>query len=82
MEIFPKGVSKAQGIQDLCTITGISRENTLSVGNDYNDTEMLDFTQHSYVVDNAPGDLKLKYLISLAHHENGFSHAVSKHISE
>lgn len=82
MEIFPKGVSKAQGIQDLCTITGISRENTLSVGNDYNDTEMLDFTRHSYVVDNAPGDLKLKYLISLAYHENGFSHAVSQHISE
>lgn len=82
MEIFPKGVSKAQGIQDLCTITGISRENTLSIGNDYNDTEMLDFTRHSYVVDNAPGDLKLKYLISLAHHENGFSHAVNQHISE
>lgn len=82
MEIFPKGVSKAQGIEELCRITGISRENTLSIGNDYNDTEMLDFTKHSYVVDNAPGDLKLKYLISLAYHENGFSHAVNLHISE
>lgn len=81
MEIFPKGVSKAQGIQELCRITGISRESTLSIGNDYNDTEMLDFTQHSYVVDNAPGDLKLKYLISLAHHDNGFSHAVNQHIT-
>ncbi len=82
MEIFPKGVSKAQGIEDICKITGISRENTLSIGNDYNDMEMLDYTKHSYVVDNAPGDLKLKYLISLAHHENGFSHAVNQHISE
>lgn len=82
MEIFPRGVSKAQGIEDICGITGISRENTLSIGNDYNDLEMLEYTRHSYVVDNAPEDLKLKYLISLAHHENGFSHAVKKHISE
>jgi Cof subfamily protein (haloacid dehalogenase superfamily) len=81
MEIFPMGVSKAQGIEEICNITGIYRENTLSIGNDYNDLEMLEYTQHSYVVDNAPEDLKLKYLISLAHHENGFSHAVNKHIT-
>jgi Cof subfamily protein (haloacid dehalogenase superfamily) len=80
MEIFPQGVSKARGIEEICRITGISRENTLSIGNDYNDLEMLEFTKHSYVVDNAPEDLKLKYLISLGHHQDGFSHAVNKHI--
>jgi Cof subfamily protein (haloacid dehalogenase superfamily) len=80
MEIFPKGVSKAKGIEEICRITGINRENTLSIGNDYNDLEMLEYTRHSYVVDNAPEELKLKYLISLGHHENGFSHAVDKHI--
>lgn len=81
MEIFPKGVSKALGIEKICSITGIARENTLSIGNDYNDLEMLEYTQHSYVVDNAPEELKLKYLISLAHHDDGFSHAVNKHIA-
>jgi Cof subfamily protein (haloacid dehalogenase superfamily) len=80
LEIFPKGVSKSQGIEEICRITGIKRENTLSIGNDYNDLDMLDYTRHSYVVDNAPEELKLRYLISLAHHENGFSHAVNKHI--
>lgn len=80
MEIFPKGVSKAQGIEEICRISGISRENTLSIGNDYNDLEMLEFTHHSYVVGNAPEELKMKYLISLAHHEDGFSHAVNQHI--
>ncbi len=80
MEIFPKGVSKARGIEEICGITGIKRENTLSIGNDYNDLEMLEYTRHSYVVNNAPEELKLKYLISLGHHENGFSHAVDKHI--
>jgi len=80
MEIFPNTVSKAHGIEEICRITGIARENTLGIGNDFNDLEMLDFTQHSYVVDNAPEELKLKYLISLAHNEDGFSHAVNQHL--
>jgi hypothetical protein len=80
MEIFPKGVSKALGIEKICSITDIARENTLSIGNDYNDLEMLEYTHHSYVVDNAPEELKMKYLISPGHHEDGFSYAVNKHI--
>lgn len=80
MEIFPNSVSKAHGIEEICRITGIAQENTLGIGNDFNDLEMLDFTHHSYVVDNAPEELKLKYLISLAHYDDGFSHAVNKHI--
>ncbi len=81
MEIFPNGVSKAHGIEEICRITGIARENTLGIGNDFNDLEMLEFTHHSYVVENAPEELKIKYLNSLAHYEDGFSHAVNKHIS-
>jgi len=82
MEIFPNSVSKAHGIEEICRITGISQQNTLGIGNDFNDLEMLEFTQHSYVVDNAPEELKMKYLNSLAHYENGFSHAVNKHLSK
>jgi hypothetical protein len=82
MEIFPEGVSKAHGIEEICRITGIARENTLGIGNDFNDLEMLEFTQHSYVVENAPEELKLKYLISLAHYDDGFSHAVNQHLEE
>ncbi len=81
MEIFPNGVSKAHGIEAICRIKGINRENTLGIGNDFNDLEMLDYTQHSYVVDNAPEELKIKYLISLAHYEDGFSHAVNQHFN-
>ena len=80
MEIFPSGVSKAHGIEEICRITGISQKNTLGIGNDFNDLEMLDFTHHSYVVGNAPEELKIKYLISLTHDKDGFSHAVNKHL--
>ena len=81
MEIFPNGVSKAHGIEEICRITAIARENTLGIGNDFNDLEMLEYTHHSYVVDNAPEELKMKYLISLAHYDDGFSHAVNKHVA-
>lgn len=81
MEIFPNGVSKAQGIEEICRITGIARENTLGIGNDFNDLEMLEFTHHSYVVENAPEELKLKYLNSLAHYDDGFTHAVNQHVA-
>jgi Cof subfamily protein (haloacid dehalogenase superfamily) len=80
MEIFPKGISKAHGIAEICDLRGINRSETLGIGNDFNDLEMLDFTHLSYVVHNSPEELRERYLISLPHHENGFSHAVKKHL--
>ena len=80
MEIFPKGISKAHGIAEICDLKGIKRNETLGIGNDFNDLEMLDFTHLSYVVHNSPDELKEKFMISLPHHENGFSHAVRKHL--
>jgi Cof subfamily protein (haloacid dehalogenase superfamily) len=80
MEIFPKGISKAHGIAEICDLKGINRNETLGIGNDFNDLEMLDFTHLSYVVHNAPEELKEKFMISLPHHESGFSHAVKKHL--
>lgn len=80
MEIFPKGISKAHGIAVLCQLLGINRNETFGIGNDFNDLEMLDFTHLSYVVKNSPEELKEKFLVTLPHHENGFSHAVRKHL--
>ncbi len=80
MEIFPKGISKAHGIAEICDIKGIKQNETLGIGNDFNDLEMLDFTHLSYVVHNSPQELKDKFMISLPHHENGFSYAVRRHL--
>jgi Cof subfamily protein (haloacid dehalogenase superfamily) len=80
MEIFPKGISKAHGIAEICDIMGINQNETLGIGNDFNDLEMLDFTHLSYVVHNSPQELKDKFMISLPHHENGFSYAVRRHL--
>ncbi|MEI6274875.1 MAG: HAD-IIB family hydrolase [Prolixibacteraceae bacterium] len=82
MEIYPKGISKAHGIEEICRLKRIQRSDTLGIGNDFNDLEMLNFTQLSYVVHNAPDELKEKFLISLPYHENGFSHAVRQHLTK
>lgn len=80
MEIFPEGVTKAHGVEAVCQLTGIPKENTLGIGNDFNDMELLDYTRLSYVVDNAPDELKFRYRNSRAHHEDGFSYAVRQHL--
>lgn len=80
MEIFPEGVTKAHGVEEVCRITGIPQEHTLGIGNDFNDMELLDYTRHSYVVDNAPDELKFRYRNSLSHLKDGFSYAVRKHL--
>ena len=82
MEIFPNGISKAHGIAEICDLKGIHQTETFGIGNDFNDLEMLDFTYLSYVVHNSPQELKDKFQISLPHHENGFSHAVRKHLKK
>jgi Cof subfamily protein (haloacid dehalogenase superfamily) len=82
MEIYPKGISKAHGIEEVCRLKNIHRSETLGIGNDFNDLEMLNFTNLSYVVNNAPDELKEKFLISLPYHENGFSHAIRQHLSD
>lgn len=79
MEIFPTTVSKGHGIAWLCQKLHVSTEQTISVGNDYNDIDMLEFTAKKYVVDNAPGELKDRFPICNSNQESGFSSALSLH---
>jgi len=83
MEIFPIDVSKAYGISWLlnneirCSI-----DEVISIGNDYNDLDMLEFTTLSYVVANAPEVLKRKYRVVPSNDEYGFSAAVNDALSK
>ncbi|TRX62353.1 HAD family hydrolase [Carboxylicivirga sp. M1479] len=69
MECFHQQVSKANGILEVCKMEGISNENVTVVGNDFNDLDMLTFFNKSFVVDNAPMELKEKFtnLVSVSH---------------
>jgi len=78
MEIFHKDISKSQGCQRICDFLKINRKNTLSIGNDYNDLDLLEWSEHSFAVANAPDLLLEKFLTTCNNNENGFSEAIQK----
>lgn len=76
MEIFPKHISKGHGCEWLCQSIGVPSSQSVGIGNDYNDIDLLEWCKHSYVVGNAPSELKAKYLLTSSDIENGFTQAV------
>ncbi len=70
IEIFNTDVSKAKGAMFLCDKLNISQKNTLSIGNDYNDSDLLAWANNSYVVANSPNDLKQRYTTCCSNNNN------------
>jgi hydroxymethylpyrimidine pyrophosphatase-like HAD family hydrolase len=77
IEIFPTTVSKALASTWVAGQHTISARNTLAIGNDYNDLDLLEWAGHSIVVSNAPSELTHTYQTVSSHNENGFTEAVS-----
>ncbi len=80
MEIFHSSVSKGNAVKYICDQKNIKVENTLSIGNDYNDTDLLDLTPFSYLTGNGPLDLKLKYREAPSNENNAFSVSIKNHL--
>jgi Cof subfamily protein (haloacid dehalogenase superfamily) len=80
MEIFRTDVSKAYGIEYLCKELAIQNSDVITIGNDFNDIDMLAHYRHSFVVDNAPTELKQSYEVVKSNNESGFSDAVFRKI--
>jgi hydroxymethylpyrimidine pyrophosphatase-like HAD family hydrolase len=79
MEIFPVDVSKAYGINWICNnIIGCKPSDVVVIGNDFNDLDMLEFTSHAFVVENAPNELKSIYQVVPSNDQDGFSAAVKE----
>ena len=78
LEIFPRYVSKGYSADWLCNHLHLERDSTLSIGNDYNDLSLLKYTQHSFVVENAPVELKEIFQTTRSNNEDGFFHATKQ----
>lgn len=61
MECFHAEVSKANGIRQVCELTNTHSSQVTVVGNDYNDLDMLKAFDQSFVVQNAPEELRVRY---------------------
>jgi len=80
MEVFHQDVSKGNAVRFLCDHLNVKREETLGIGNDYNDLDLLDFTSFSYLVKNGPEELKSKYRPAPSNEENAFSFCLHRHL--
>lgn len=76
MEIFPEHISKGQGCQWLCNQLKIKASESFVIGNDYNDIDLLEWGEHSFVVANAPKELVKKYRVTASVSDDGFAKSV------
>jgi Cof subfamily protein (haloacid dehalogenase superfamily) len=80
MEIFHQSVSKGNGVRVICDSLNIRPQETIGVGNDFNDLDLLAFTKYSYLVENGPEELKPMFLSAKSNEESAFANAVRQHI--
>jgi hypothetical protein len=82
IEIFPTTVSKSLTAAWLADTLGIDQQKVASVGNDYNDIDLLEWTPNSYVVNNAPSDLKNRFTCVASNNDGGVAEAAGRWITE
>lgn len=76
LEVFHQSVSKGNGVKHICDRHKIKYQQTLGVGNDYNDIDLLNFTEHSFITENAPQELRENYKNVPSNENDGFSFAI------
>ena len=82
IEVFPAAVSKSLTAAWLAEKLGIAKDKIVSVGNDYNDLDLLEWAAESYVVDNAPADLKNRFARVAANDHGGVAAAARRWINK
>jgi len=75
IEVFPPGASKGTAAEWLCRSLDIDRDRTMSIGNDFNDLAMLEWTKTSFVVANAASELLEKFSPAPSNDRQGFATA-------
>lgn len=80
MEVFHRSVSKGNGVKFVCDRLKIEHEYTLGIGNDFNDLDLLEFTNYSYIVENGPTEMKDRFLLAVSNEENAFAQVVRNHL--
>jgi Cof subfamily protein (haloacid dehalogenase superfamily) len=80
IEVFPAGVSKSLTAGWLASRLEIPRPRTMSVGNDFNDLDLLEWAHTRFVTANAPPELKARFPSVNSNNEDGVAEAVERWI--
>jgi len=78
LEIFPENVSKAFGGKYLCEMLSISEKDTVGIGNDYNDIDLLSWTNKSFAVANSPEIIKNMFTNCIDNENNPLTDVVER----
>ncbi len=73
MEVFHHSVSKGNGIKHICEMLNINIDETIGIGNDYNDFDLLEITSHSFLTGNSPKEIKHIYPVAPSNEEDAFA---------
>lgn len=61
LEIMARNISKAEAVKRYCRHLGITPENTIAFGDNYNDVEMLETVGRGIVMGNAPEEIRSRF---------------------
>jgi len=82
IEIFPANVSKGRTTAWLAEMYGLGPDNSMAVGNDFNDEDLLEWTCNAFVVANAPQELRQRFRVVSSNDECGMTEAVRRWLNE
>ncbi len=80
IELFPAGISKGLTAEWLASELGLTRTHSLSVGNDFNDLDLLEWAQTRFVMANAPAELKQRFPTVATNDHGGVAEAIERWI--
>ena len=62
----------------ICNKHQIQVNETIGIGNDFNDVDMLEVTGNSFIVANAPSELKMRYERIPSNQDDAFAFVAAK----
>ncbi|MDQ2746503.1 MAG: Cof-type HAD-IIB family hydrolase [Acidobacteriota bacterium] len=82
IDVLPPDASKGIGVEKLASINNLTAENVMVMGDNFNDTEMLEYAGTPVVMGNAAPELleNPKYFQTLSNDESGVALAIEKYI--
>lgn len=81
LEVIPNSVSKTSAIELLCKRSGIDKSQVITIGDNYNDIDMLEFAGLGIAMGNAPDPVKqCADAITLSNDDDGVAEALRKYI--
>jgi Cof subfamily protein (haloacid dehalogenase superfamily) len=82
IEFFHPDVSKSKTAAWLASTLAVNPADTMAIGNDYNDMDLLEWAGRSFVVENAPADLKSRFERVASNDNGGVAEAIDRWLKE